>query len=113
VFHLSAAAATGAASLVRCVDAETVRRWQGADIDMTRTLTSAAIVAAAQADPRIGPYVGDFLGMTALPTSLAPAEPLARAVYESRWRSLVGDGPTRDELVALIQAATQTRAAAA
>ncbi len=44
--------------------------------------------------------------MTELPASLAPAEPLARAVYESGWRPPLSDGPTRDELVELLRAAT-------
>ena len=98
------------------IDGEAVRLWQGADIDLTRPLTSAAIVAAAQADGRIAPHLGGFLAMTALPASLAPAEPLARAVYESGWRPPRSDGPTRDELVELLRAATtepSTRADAA
>ena len=85
-----------------------MRRWQGHDLDLARPLTSAAIVAAAQAEPRIGPYVAAFLAMTALPASLAPAEPLARAVYETGWRPPTAEGPTRDELVTL---AATTRAA--
>ena len=32
------------------IDGEAVRSWQGADIDLAQPLTSAAIVAAAQAD---------------------------------------------------------------
>ncbi len=86
------------------IDAESVRRWQGHDVDLTQPLTSAAIVAAAKADARIEPHVGSFVSMTALPASLAPAEPLARAVYESGWRPSPADGPTRDELVALLTA---------
>ena len=88
------------------IDGEAVRSWQGADVDLTRPLTSAAIVAAAQADGRIAPLLGGFLAMTELPASLAPAEPLARAVYESGWRPPRSDGPTRDELVDLLRAAT-------
>jgi 2-polyprenyl-6-methoxyphenol hydroxylase-like FAD-dependent oxidoreductase len=87
------------------IDAEAVRSWQGADIDLTQPLTSAAIVAAAQADERIGPHLGGYLAMTELPASLAQAEPLARAVYQSHWRAPVSDGPTRDELVDILQAA--------
>ena len=83
-----------------------MRSWQGADIDLTRPLTSAAIVAAGRADARIAPLLGGFLAMTELPASLAPAEPLARAVYESGWRPPLSDGPTRDELVELLRAAT-------
>jgi 2-polyprenyl-6-methoxyphenol hydroxylase-like FAD-dependent oxidoreductase len=87
------------------IDAEAVRSWQGADIDLTQPLTSAAIVAAARADVRITPLLHGFLGMTELPASLAPAEPLARAVYECGWRAPLSDGPTRDELVDLLAAA--------
>ena len=86
-------------------DAEVVRRWQGHDIDLARPLTSATIVAAAQADPRIEPVISQFTAMTALPASLADAEPLARAVYETGWRQSTSEGPTRDELVAVAEAA--------
>jgi flavin-dependent dehydrogenase len=89
------------------MDAESVRRWQGHDVDLTQPLTSAAIVQAAKANDRIEPHVGGFLSMTALPASLAPAEPIARAVYESGWRPSPADGPTRDELVALVTRATR------
>jgi 2-polyprenyl-6-methoxyphenol hydroxylase-like FAD-dependent oxidoreductase len=93
------------------IDAESVRRWQGHDIDLTQPLTSAAIVQAAKADERIEPHVGAFLAMNALPASLAPAEPIARAVYESGWRPSPADGPTRDELVALLVGSTRQRRA--
>ena len=94
------------------IDAETVRRWNGHDLDPDQPLTSAAIVAAAKADPRIGPLVSGFAAMTALPASLGPAEPLARAVYRSGWRPPTGEGPTRDELVALVADASPRRARA-
>jgi 2-polyprenyl-6-methoxyphenol hydroxylase-like FAD-dependent oxidoreductase len=92
-------------------DDEAVRSWQGADVDLGRSLTSAAIVAAADADARIAPLASGYLSMTELPDSLAPAEPLARAVYESGWRAPYGDGPTRDELVELGRAAVARSAA--
>ncbi len=82
-------------------DAESVRRWKGYDIDLAQPLTSAAIAAAAQADPSIGPLIAPFHAMAALPVSLADAEHLARAVYETGWCPPTADGPTRDELVAL------------
>ena len=84
-------------------DAEAVRRWQGHDLNLTQPLTSAAIVAAGQADPRIEPHVAGFMAMTALPASLAAAEPLARAVYETGWRQPTAEGPTRDELVSIAE----------
>jgi hypothetical protein len=88
------------------IDGEAVRLWQGADLDVTRPLTSAAIVAAARAEARLAPLVGGFLAMTELPASLAAAEPLARAMYESGWRPPRSDGPTRDQLVELLRGAT-------
>jgi hypothetical protein len=92
-------------------DAEAVRRWQGHDLDLGRRLTSTAIVAAAPADPRIEPEVAGFMAMTALPASLAPAERLARAVYETGWRPPTDEGPTRDELLALAEAGRGTATA--
>lgn len=44
--------------------------------------------------------------MTALPETLRPAEPLARAVYENGWRPPYSPGPTRDELVDIIRGRT-------
>ena len=44
------------------------------------------------------------MAMTELPASLAPAEPLARAIYETGWRPALTDGPGRDELLATITA---------
>jgi hypothetical protein len=43
--------------------------------------------------------------MTALPETLRPAEPLARAVYQGGWRPAHAPGPSRDELVDVIRAA--------
>jgi 2-polyprenyl-6-methoxyphenol hydroxylase-like FAD-dependent oxidoreductase len=85
------------------IDGEAVRLWRGHDIDLDAPLTSTSVVAAAQAEPRIGPYLGGYLTMTELPSSLAPAEPLARQVYDSGWRPPYSEGPTRDELVDLLQ----------
>jgi hypothetical protein len=44
--------------------------------------------------------------MTALPASLAPAEQLARTIYQTGWRPPTAEGPSRDDLVALARAAT-------
>jgi flavin-dependent dehydrogenase len=90
-------------------DGEAVRLWQGHDIDLTAPLTSTAIVSAVAADPRIGPHVGGYLGMTEFPSSLAPAEPMARQVYESGWRPPHSEGPTRDELVEMLRDAATRR----
>lgn len=82
-----------------------VRRWQGHDLDLSRPLTTDLIAAALEADPRIGPHAAGYLAMTALPETLEPAEPLARAVYRSGWRPGYAPGPSRDDLVKIIREA--------
>jgi hypothetical protein len=83
-------------------DAERAQRWVGAEIDLGRPLTSRTILDAAAADPRILEHAGGYLAMAALPATLAPAESLARAVYGTGWRPAFAEGPSRDELVALL-----------
>jgi 2-polyprenyl-6-methoxyphenol hydroxylase-like FAD-dependent oxidoreductase len=83
-------------------DADEVRQWAGEDIDLSRPLTSGHIIAAAQRDPSLMRVVGPYLGMNALPASLAEAEPRAHEIYASGWRPPVPAGPTRDDLVELI-----------
>jgi 2-polyprenyl-6-methoxyphenol hydroxylase-like FAD-dependent oxidoreductase len=85
-------------------DAELIRRWAGADVDLTRPLPSDLIVAATQADPALFPLVAPYLGMRALPSSLDAARPRATELYASGWRPPVPDGPTRDELADLVAA---------
>ena len=85
------------------IDGGMVRRWQGEDLDLSIPLTSDLIAAAVEADPRIGQHAGGYFAMTALPETLRPAEPLARAVYEGGWRPTYAPGPTRDELVDVIR----------
>ena len=74
-------------------------------LDLSVPLTSDLIADAVQADPRIGEHAGGYFAMTALPETLRPAEPLARAVYQRGWRPAYASGPTRDELVDVIRAA--------
>jgi 2-polyprenyl-6-methoxyphenol hydroxylase-like FAD-dependent oxidoreductase len=87
------------------IDGGMVKRWQGEDLDLSIPLTSDLIAAAVDADPRIGQHAAGYFAMTALPETLSPAEPLARAVYEDGWRPKYAPGPTRDELVDVIRAA--------
>jgi 2-polyprenyl-6-methoxyphenol hydroxylase-like FAD-dependent oxidoreductase len=87
------------------IDGGMVRRWQGEDLDLNIPLTSDLIAAAVEADPRIGQHAGGYFAMTALPETLRPAEPLARAVYQDGWRPTYAPGPTRDELVDVIRVA--------
>jgi hypothetical protein len=83
-------------------DTEAVQAWQGADLDLSRPLSSTRILDAAAVDPRISEYAGPFNAMTVLPEALRAAEPMARAVYETGWRPPYADGPTRDQLVDLV-----------
>jgi 2-polyprenyl-6-methoxyphenol hydroxylase-like FAD-dependent oxidoreductase len=87
------------------MDGDLVRRWQGGDVDLTRRLPSDLILAAADVDPRINEMTPGYFGMFRLPSSLDPAEPLARAVYETGWRPSYSPGPGRDELVDLVSGA--------
>lgn len=83
-------------------DAELIRRWSGHDVDLTRPLPSDLIMAATAVDPEMLKVVGPYMAMLALPASLATVEPRAREIYASGWRPPVPDGPTRDELAALV-----------
>ena len=87
------------------IDGGMVRRWQGEDLDLNIPLTSDLIAAAVEADPRIRQHAEGYFAMTALPETLRPAEPLARAVYRNGWRPTYAPGPTRDELVDVIRLA--------
>ena len=87
------------------MDTDTVRRWQGGDVDVTRPLPADLILAAAAVDERIGASVPGYVTMLELPSCLDPAEPLARAVYESGWRPARSPGPSRDELVDVVRTA--------
>jgi hypothetical protein len=87
------------------IDGGMVRRWQGEELDPSIQLTSDLIAAAVEADPRIGQHAAGYFAMTALPETLRPAEPLARAVYQDGWRPTYAPGPTRDELVDVIRVA--------
>ncbi len=87
------------------IDGGMVRRWQGEDLDLSAPLTSDLIAAAVESDPRIAKYAGGYFAMTALPETLRPAEPLARAVYQNGWRPPYASGPTRDALVDVIRTA--------
>ena len=89
------------------IDTDAVARWQGAELDLTRPLSTERICEAAQSDPRINEYAGPYFAMTELPSCLRPAEPLARAVYETGWRAPYATGPSRDQLVEVIAAASR------
>jgi hypothetical protein len=85
-------------------DTQRARRWAGAAIDLTRPLPSDLIVAATEADPGLFRAVGPYLQMIAPPSVLSTVEPEARAIYAGGWRPPVPEGPSRDELAAVVAA---------
>jgi 2-polyprenyl-6-methoxyphenol hydroxylase-like FAD-dependent oxidoreductase len=87
------------------MDTDSVRRWEGGDVDVTRRLPSDLILAAGAADPAILRGTGGYVSMLGLPSSLDPVEPLARAVYETGWRAPLPPGPNRSELRGIVAAA--------
>ncbi len=77
-------------------------RFSGGDIDLTARIPSDVICAAAEIDPAIGPAVGPYLSMMALPSVLDPVEDRARAVLATGWRPPCAEGPSREDLVDLL-----------
>lgn len=89
-------------------DADRVRRWSGHDVDLTKPLPSDLIVAAADADAELGEIVTPYITMDALPDSLRAAEPRARRLYENGWRPEPSAGPSREDLIEIVTAASRT-----
>jgi 2-polyprenyl-6-methoxyphenol hydroxylase-like FAD-dependent oxidoreductase len=80
------------------------QRWHGEDIDLSLPrLPSDLVLMASEVDKGILPAVGPYMSMQALPTVLDPVEPLARAVYESGWRPNLSAGPSRRDLVEIVE----------
>ena len=87
---------------IRIDDAQR-RRWLGEDIDLSKRLPADLIMKAAAVDPTIQDASWSYLAMTGGASCLDPFEERARAVYQTGWRPTFADGPSRDELVALIR----------
>jgi 2-polyprenyl-6-methoxyphenol hydroxylase-like FAD-dependent oxidoreductase len=83
-------------------DASLLRRWRGEGIDLDARLPSDVICAAAEVDPSLIRYVMPYNAMFATPDVLRPAEEPVRAILRGGWRPRLGDGPSRDELAALV-----------
>jgi 2-polyprenyl-6-methoxyphenol hydroxylase-like FAD-dependent oxidoreductase len=92
------------------IDAHRVRRWAGQDIDLSGQLPSDLIMAAANVDPEIGPYIGPYASMSTLPSSLDAVQSRAKDVYATGWRPPVPPGPTRDQLAELVRKTVQASA---
>jgi len=93
-------------------DADLLRRWNGADIDLSKPLPSDLIVAARLADPTLTPAVAPYLLMQAPPASLNPVAPHAAALYATGWRPPDPPGPGVDELADLVMHAARRQVSA-
>lgn len=91
-------------------DTQRLHRWRGQDTDLTVALPSDLICAAADAVPEFWRVVGPYQAMLGPPSSLIAIEVEARELYRTGWRPAEPEGPTRAELVEVIQ--TVRRAAA-
>lgn len=89
-------------------DTDLIRRWSGHDVDLTRPLPSDLIVAAVQADPGLLTVVGPYQAMLTPPGSLDTVQARVREIYASGWRPPIPPGPSRQELTALVTAATRS-----
>jgi 2-polyprenyl-6-methoxyphenol hydroxylase-like FAD-dependent oxidoreductase len=85
-------------------DERLIRRWAGADVDLSERLPSDLVVAATAVDPSMMRVVGPYLAMTALPRSLDAVQAPAMTIYARGWRPPVPQGPTRDEVAELVSA---------
>jgi flavin-dependent dehydrogenase len=84
-------------------DATLLRRMAGQDIDLDAKIPSDVIAAAAEQLPELAPAAGMFMGMVALPSILTPYEEQVRQLLRAGWRPPVGQGPTRDEIAAMVR----------
>ncbi len=91
-------------------DETLLRRWAGADIDLTARIPSDVVCAAAQVDPSIMAAAGPYLGMLALPSVLDPVRDRALAMLRAGWRPPWADGPSRDDLAGVLRQAARQRA---
>ena len=92
-------------------DATLLRRWRGEGIDLDAPIPSDVICAAGEVDPSLAPMIMPYLGMFAPPTVLQPAQERVREILRSGWRPTLGDGPSRDELAAVVNGAQEFSAA--
>lgn len=83
-------------------DAGLLSRWRGEPLDLGAPLPSDLICSVAEADPSVMPTVGAYLSMQAGPQVLAPIEGKTRDVLRAGFRPAIPRGPTRDELVEIL-----------
>jgi 2-polyprenyl-6-methoxyphenol hydroxylase-like FAD-dependent oxidoreductase len=81
-------------------DRTMLHRFAGGRLDLTEPIPSDVICAAAAVDPSIAPLAGQYVGMTAGPDVLDPAQGRVRALLQQGWQPPTV-GPALADLAAL------------
>jgi hypothetical protein len=90
-------------------DAALLARFRGEDVDLDSRLPSEVICDAIETDPSLLPVVGPYLVMRTQPASLRVIEARVRDLLRDGWRPHFASGPSRDELVALMEYTEMTQ----
>ncbi len=86
-------------------DAALLAGWAGRPVDPDGPIGLEVLVAAARdRHPEWMATLNLFFGMAVKPAALAPLRDVVRAMVRAGWQPAEPDGPTRDELAALIRA---------
>jgi hypothetical protein len=91
-------------------DATLLRRFRGEDLDVDAQIPSDVICAAGEVDPSLAPMVMAYQAMFGTPDVLRPAQERVREILRTGWRPALADGPSRDELAAVITDSLATAA---
>jgi hypothetical protein len=83
-------------------DATLLRRWRGEDLDLDAPIPSDVICAAGEVDPSLASMIMPYLAMIATPAVLQPAQERVREILRTGWRPRLADGPSRDDLAAVL-----------
>lgn len=87
------------------IDESLHRRWSGVPPDPDGFISSDLVGEAVPDNPELGVSCGPYFAMLAGPASIDPAREQVRELVRAGWQPGFPDGPTRDELVALMAAA--------
>ncbi len=87
-------------------DAALLALWSGRPVDPDGPIGLEVVVAAAQArHPEWMATLGPFFSMDVMPAALEPLRATVREMVRQGWQPPEPDGPTRDQLADLVQAA--------
>ena len=87
-------------------DATLLARLRGEEVDVEGPIPSDVICAAAEVDQSIWRLAGPYMTMQVPPTALRGVEDQARAVLRTGWRPPFAEGPSGQELGAVLAQTT-------